>query len=72
LEKSDFEVLYDDREGVSAGEKFTDADLIGIPWRLVVSEKTLANDKVEIKRRDQKETQLLTLEQIIKKIGKDK
>ena len=72
LEKSGFEVLYDDREGVSAGEKFTDADLIGIPWRLVTSEKTLAAKKVEIKRRNKKEVQLLALEQIIKKIGKDK
>ncbi|MDP3052809.1 MAG: aminoacyl--tRNA ligase-related protein [bacterium] len=72
LEKAGFEVLYDDREGVSAGEKFTDADLIGIPWRLVVSEKTLANDKVEIKMRDKKEVEILTLEQIIKKINKDK
>lgn len=70
LEKSGFEVLYDDREGLSAGEKFTDADLIGIPWRLVVSEKTLTAKKVEIKARDKKEIQLLTLEQIFKKIGK--
>ncbi|MFA5083911.1 MAG: proline--tRNA ligase [Candidatus Paceibacterota bacterium] len=70
LEKAGFEVLYDDREGVSAGEKFTDADLIGIPRRLVVSEKTLAGKKVEIKRRDEKEIELLTLEQIIKKIKK--
>jgi len=33
------EVLYDDREDVSAGEKFADADLIGCPIRLVISEK---------------------------------
>jgi len=72
LEKAGFEVLYDDREGVSAGEKFNDADLIGVPWRLIVSEKTLAGKKVEIKRRDKKETELLTLERIIKKINKDK
>ncbi|MBU6426818.1 prolyl-tRNA synthetase [Patescibacteria group bacterium] len=44
------EVLYDDRE-LSAGEKFSDADLIGIPKRYVVSEKTLANDSVEVKDR---------------------
>ena len=68
LQKNNIEVLFDDRE-VSPGEKFTDADLIGIPWRLVVSEKTLAAKKVEIKRRDSKETQLLTLEQIFKRIG---
>ena len=35
------ETLYDDRDEKTAGEKFADADLIGIPWRVVVSEKTL-------------------------------
>lgn len=44
------EVLYDDRD-VSAGAKFADADLIGIPVRLVVSDKTLATDSVEWKER---------------------
>lgn len=50
LEKAGVEVLYDDREA-SAGEKFADADLIGIPNQLIVSEKTLAEGKVEIKNR---------------------
>ena len=68
LAKNSVDVLYDDREGISAGEKFADADLIGIPWRLVVSEKTLAAGKVEIKKRGEKESELLTLEQISKKI----
>lgn len=45
------EVLYDDRDGKSAGEKFADADLIGIPIRLVISEKTLEKDYVELKYR---------------------
>ena len=62
------EVLYDDREGVFAGEKFTDADLIGIPWRLVVSEKTHIAKKVELKRRGQEKTEILNLEEAIKKI----
>src|SRR5205085_10706127 len=44
------ETLYDDREA-SAGEKFSDADLIGIPKRAVISEKTLANGSVEVKDR---------------------
>ncbi|MCX6715779.1 MAG: His/Gly/Thr/Pro-type tRNA ligase C-terminal domain-containing protein, partial [Candidatus Taylorbacteria bacterium] len=51
LTKAGVEVLYDDRDSVSAGEKFSDADLIGIPWRYVISEKTLKNDSVEIKDR---------------------
>lgn len=45
------DVLYDDRQDVSAGAKFADADLIGCPWRLVISEKTLAEDSVEVKER---------------------
>ncbi|MEK7574322.1 MAG: proline--tRNA ligase [Patescibacteria group bacterium] len=68
LEKASLEVLYDDREGVFAGEKFTDADLIGIPWRLVVSEKTHIAKKVELKRRGQEKTEILNLEEAIKKI----
>jgi prolyl-tRNA synthetase len=44
------QVLYDDRD-VSAGEKFATADLIGIPWRFIVSEKTA--DNIEIKKRSQ-------------------
>jgi prolyl-tRNA synthetase len=42
------EVLYDDRQGVSAGEKFADSDLIGCPYRLVVSEKTLKENGNEV------------------------
>ncbi len=57
------EVLFDDREEVSAGEKFTDADLIGIPLRLVISKKTA--EKIEIKRRDEKKSQLLTFNQLL-------
>jgi prolyl-tRNA synthetase len=51
------DVLYDDRE-VSAGEKFADADLIGIPYRLVVSEKT--GSKVEVKKRNSKNVKLVS------------
>ena len=44
-------VLYDDREDVSAGEQFADADLIGLPYRIVVSEKTMAEGRVEMRER---------------------
>ena len=67
------EILYDDREGglpagrqVSAGEKFADADLIGCPIRLVISEKT--GDKIEWKERGGKQTKLLNLQEIISKL----
>ena len=53
------EVLYDDRSDKTAGEKFADADLIGCPWRIVVSNKTLDKNSVEIKRRNEKETELI-------------
>ncbi len=50
LTKKGIEVLYDDRD-IRAGEKFADSDLIGIPTRLVISEKTLETDSVEVKDR---------------------
>ncbi|MBI5732872.1 prolyl-tRNA synthetase, partial [Candidatus Jorgensenbacteria bacterium] len=65
LTKAGVEVLYDDREGVSAGEKFTDADLLGMPLRCVVSEKTMVQDKVELKARHKKETSLIKLKDFI-------
>lgn len=62
------EVLYDDRDDVMAGAKFADADLIGIPVRLVVSTKT--GDKIEFKKRTEKESELLSLEDILKRLKK--
>ncbi|MFH1392231.1 MAG: proline--tRNA ligase [bacterium] len=59
-----FDVLYDDRDE-SPGVKFADADLIGIPIRIVVSEKTLKQDSVEIKKRDQEKIKLEKLDKII-------
>jgi prolyl-tRNA synthetase len=53
------EVLYDDRTGVTAGEKFNDSDLLGIPTRIVISKKTLAAQKFEVKYRTTGEVRLL-------------
>ncbi|MDB5238686.1 MAG: putative prolyl-tRNA synthetase, prolyl-tRNA synthetase [Candidatus Parcubacteria bacterium] len=50
LTKQGIEVLYDDRDA-GAGEKFGDSDLIGIPKRYIVSEKTLAKGEIEVKDR---------------------
>lgn len=61
------EVLWDDRD-VRPGEKFADADLMGIPWRVVVSEKTLAENKVELKARTSDETNLLTAEDVLARL----
>ena len=65
LEKKNIEVLYDDREDTSAGAKFADADLIGIPWRLVVSEKSLAGGGVELKKRSEKESEIVEIEKLL-------
>lgn len=69
LLKAGVEVLYDDRDDVSAGEKFAEADLIGIPVRLVVSEETFKNKKIEWKERDKEKTTKLTIGQAIKKLA---
>lgn len=68
LTKHGIDVLWDDRENISAGAKFADADLIGIPVRLVVSEKT--GEKVEWKERNKKDTELLTQDELIKRINR--
>ncbi len=58
------EVLCDDRDDKTAGEKFADADLVGCPVRLVVSEKTLQKNSVEIKKRGEKEAHLLAIDRL--------
>lgn len=58
------EVLYDDRD-VRAGEKFADADLIGIPHRVVVSTKTVAEQKVEYKARTSDSSELITQNELL-------
>ncbi|XOB41634.1 MAG: proline--tRNA ligase [Candidatus Nealsonbacteria bacterium] len=65
LQGADLKVLYDDRKDKTAGEKFAEADLIGIPIRIVVSEKTLKRSCVEIKRRKEEKIKLIKLNQII-------
>ncbi|MCL4374967.1 proline--tRNA ligase [Patescibacteria group bacterium] len=57
-------VLYDDRDDVRAGVKFADADLIGLPLRLVVSKKT--NTQIELKKRTETVTQLMSTDDCIK------
>ncbi|EKD33560.1 MAG: Proline-tRNA ligase [uncultured bacterium] len=61
LEASGIETLWDDREGASAGEKFADADLIGIPLRIVLSERTLADNSAEWKLRQEKDARNVPL-----------
>lgn len=67
LTRGGISVLYDDRE-VRVGEKFADADLLGIPYRLVVSGKTVAADKFELKARVLADAELVTKQQLFDKL----
>jgi len=66
LKENDIDVLFDDRVDATAGNKFSDADLIGIPVRLVVSKRT--GEKIEFKKRDEKEAKNMSIEEVIEKI----
>lgn len=63
LQAAGVEVLYDDRDA-RAGEKFADADLIGIPHRVVVSGKTVAAGSFEYKKRTEQESSHISLEDL--------
>jgi len=63
LKEKKIDVLFDDRKEATPGEKFADADLIGITYRAVVSSKT--REDIEIKRRDQEKVSLVPLEDFI-------
>ncbi len=65
LQESKIEVLYDDRSNSGAGEKFADADLIGCPYRLVISKKTLAENGLEFKKRSEKEGMIVSMEKAL-------
>jgi len=67
LQDKGVEVLYDDRD-ISAGQKFAESDIIGIPYRVVVSEKSLASGGVEIKKRSEEKSEIVKIEELIEKI----
>lgn len=62
------DVLYDERENVSAGVAFADADLVGIPLRVIFGVKNFANGEVELSTRDKKIKKLVKIENIYKEI----
>jgi prolyl-tRNA synthetase len=64
LRAAGIDVLYDDRDD-AAGVKFNDADLLGIPWRVVVSARNLKAGQVEVKRRDSEEKHFIALEALV-------
>ena len=67
LQAEGVEVLFDDRQE-SPGVKFNDADLIGIPIRLTIGARGLAEGNIEFKRRDQKEKRMIAKDEIVEAV----
>ncbi len=67
LSEHGVEVIYDDRDE-RAGAKFADADLIGCPWRVTISPRTLEQDSVEIKQRTSDQAETVKISQVIKQL----
>lgn len=68
LKDKGVEVLFDDRLSASAGEKLADADLIGLPLRVLLSEKTLKLESVEMKKRNESEAQIILIKDLLEKV----
>ncbi|MFA6077689.1 MAG: aminoacyl--tRNA ligase-related protein [Candidatus Paceibacterota bacterium] len=69
LNSAGIETLHDDRGDKTAGEKFADADLIGIPYRVLVSEKSLKAGGVEVKKRTEKDSSIVAIDKIIAELS---
>lgn len=65
LTQAGISVLYDDRDA-SAGEKFADSDLLGIPYRVIVGKRSIESGKVEIKKRSAEQAEEVALEDLVK------
>lgn len=68
LTAAGLEVLYDDRDA-RPGEKFADSELMGIPYRVTVSDRLMADDKYEITERKTGQTNILTHDQLLAKLS---
>ena len=68
LLKANVEVLFDDRTGMSAGEKFADSDLLGIPYRAVISARSIKEGGIELKKRDEAKGKIIELDELLKSI----
>lgn len=69
LQKENIEVLFDDRVGVSPGEKFADSDLLGIPYRVVVSPRSIKDGGFEVKKRIEEKGEIVSLEKLLDKMS---
>ena len=70
MNKRGVEVLYDDRDK-TAGEKFADADLIGLPIRILLSKKTLQQESCELKKRTESEAKIIPLSLVLDLLTRD-
>lgn len=66
LVEAGVEVLFDDRSDISPGEKFADADLLGMPYRAVVSARSMKEGGVELKKRIEEKAKILSVEELVK------
>ena len=66
--RANLEVLYDDREDMTSGEKLMDADLLGIPQRIIISSRTLQKKSLEIKERKTNKVKLMKIQDFDKSI----
>lgn len=62
---SGVEVLFDDRVGMTAGEKFADADLLGMPYRAVVSARSMKEGGIEIKKRTEEKGKVVSQDELL-------
>ena len=72
LQKEKIEVLYDDRDDKTPGEKFAESDLFGIPYKIIISEKTVSEKKIEIEDRRTKRKKFLTKKELLRFLQKEK
>ncbi|MCX7985284.1 MAG: His/Gly/Thr/Pro-type tRNA ligase C-terminal domain-containing protein, partial [Bacteroidetes bacterium] len=70
LNQNAIDVIYDDRTNVSPGFKFKDADLLGMPLQIIVGEKNIANQKIEVKKRKTNQRQLIDISEVVSFVKK--
>jgi prolyl-tRNA synthetase len=69
LEEKGFDILLDDRD-ISPGAKFRDHDLLGIPYKLIIGEKTIANNTIELEYRQNMKKEIINLNKIVEELSK--
>lgn len=69
LQEQGIECLFDDRLSASVGSRLADADLIGVPTRIVISAKTLAKETIEMKDRATGAVEMLSFDEAGKRLG---